>query len=46
MFLPDGTPVRAKLDLTLEEIDESTSQPGMGTPSNVNRTGDTRSNRN
>lgn len=37
MFLPDGTPVRAKLDLTLEEIDESTSQPGMGTPSNVNR---------
>ncbi|BBD70132.1 hypothetical protein NIES4072_64970 [Nostoc commune NIES-4072] len=38
MFLPDGTPVRAKLDLTLEEVDESTSQPGMGTPANVNRT--------
>jgi Contractile injection system tube protein len=45
IFLPDGTPVRAKLDLTLEEIDESTSQPGMGTPSNTNRTGDSRSNR-
>ncbi|GAB4188703.1 MAG: hypothetical protein Fur006_29370 [Coleofasciculaceae cyanobacterium] len=29
MFLPDGTPVRAKVDLTVEEIDESTSQPGM-----------------
>ncbi|AFZ01407.1 hypothetical protein [Calothrix sp. PCC 6303] len=39
MFLPDGTPVRAKLDLTLEEIDESTSQPGMGTPSNPDRIG-------
>ncbi|AFY32735.1 hypothetical protein [Calothrix sp. PCC 7507] len=37
MFLPDGTPVRAKLDLTLEEVDESISQPGMGTPANVNR---------
>jgi hypothetical protein len=35
MFLPDGTPVRAKLDLTLQEIDESTSQPGMSTPSNI-----------
>ena len=32
LFLPDGTPVRAKINLTLEEIDESTSQPGMGTP--------------
>ncbi|WP_375502507.1 hypothetical protein [uncultured Nostoc sp.] len=41
MFLPDGTPVRAKLDLTLEEVDESISQPGMGTPANVNR-GDSR----
>jgi Contractile injection system tube protein len=45
MFLPDGTPVRAKLDLTLQEIDESTSQPGMGTPSSVDRAGDTRDNR-
>ncbi|HAG83373.1 MAG TPA: hypothetical protein DD379_07820 [Cyanobacteria bacterium UBA11162] len=32
MFKPDGTPVRAKVDISLEEIDESTSQPGMGTP--------------
>lgn len=32
MFLEDGTPVRAKVNLSLEEIDESTSQPGMGTP--------------
>ncbi len=45
MFLPDGTPVRAKLDLILEEIDESISQPGMGTPSNVNRSGDNRRSR-
>lgn len=39
MFLPDGTPVRAKVNLTLEEVDESFSQPGMGTPSSVDRTG-------
>lgn len=32
LFLPDGTPVRAKINLTLEEIDESTTQPGLGTP--------------
>jgi hypothetical protein len=45
MFLPDGTPVRAKVDLELEEIDESTTQPGMGTPAAVNRSGDNRSSR-
>lgn len=45
MFLPDGTPVRAKLDLELEEVDESTSQPGMGTPATVDRAGDSRSSR-
>ncbi len=45
MFLPDGTPVRAKLSLELEEIDESTSQPGMGTSASVNRSGDSRSSR-
>lgn len=39
MFLPDGTPVRAKISITLEEVDESISQPGMGTPANVNRQG-------
>ncbi|MBE9126978.1 MULTISPECIES: hypothetical protein [unclassified Coleofasciculus] len=32
LFLPDGMPVRAKVNLTLEEIDESISQPAMGTP--------------
>lgn len=45
MFLPDGTPVRAKLDLTLEEIDLSTSNPSLGASSNVDRKGDTRANR-
>jgi hypothetical protein len=45
LFLPDGTPVRAKLDLTLEEIDESIAQPGLGTPSSVNRNSDTRTSR-
>lgn len=47
MFLPDGTPVRAKVDLTLEEIDESTSQPGMSTnqPNQATRASDTRSRR-
>ena len=45
MFLPDGTPVRAKLDLELEEVDESTSQPGMGAPGRVDRNGDSRANR-
>ena len=47
MFLPDGTPVRAKVDLTLEEIDESTSQPGMSAsqPSAATRASDTRKNR-
>jgi hypothetical protein len=45
MFLPDGTPVRAKLDLELEEVDESTSQPGMGSPGSVDRSGDSRASR-
>ncbi|AKG20504.1 CIS tube protein [Calothrix sp. 336/3] len=45
MFLSDGTPVRAKLDLSLQEIDESTSQPGMGSPAKVDRGGDSRSSR-
>ncbi|MBW4505765.1 MAG: phage tail protein [Scytonematopsis contorta HA4267-MV1] len=45
LFLPDGTPVRAKVSLTLEEVDESIAQPGMGTPSTVNRNGDNRSSR-
>lgn len=32
MFLPDGTPVRAILDLTLEQVDDSQPQPSQGTP--------------
>jgi Contractile injection system tube protein len=32
MFLADGTPVRAILDLTLEQVDDSTPQPSQGTP--------------
>ncbi|MBL1176268.1 hypothetical protein [Pantanalinema sp. GBBB05] len=45
LFLPDGTPVRAKLDLELEEVDESTSQPGMSTSGSVDRNGDSRASR-
>lgn len=32
LFLPDGTPVRAILDLTLEQADDSTPQSSQGTP--------------
>jgi hypothetical protein len=32
MFLPDGTPVRAILDLTLEQVDTSKQEPSQGTP--------------
>lgn len=32
MFLPDGTPVRAVVDLSLEQVDDSTPQPSQGTP--------------
>jgi Contractile injection system tube protein len=32
MFLPDGTPVRAVIDLTLEQVDEAKDQPKLGTP--------------
>lgn len=33
MFLPDGTPVRAILDLTLEQVDDQRPQPAQSTPS-------------
>ena len=33
MFLADGTPVRAILDLTLEQVDDNTPKPSQGTPS-------------
>jgi hypothetical protein len=37
MFLADGTPVRAKVNISLKEVDESFSQPGMGAPQSVDR---------
>jgi hypothetical protein len=33
MFLPDGTPVRAIIDLTLEQVDNPQSQPSQSPPS-------------
>lgn len=33
MFLPDGTPVRASVDITLQEIGETNSAGNTGTPS-------------
>ncbi|HEY9728978.1 MAG TPA: hypothetical protein V6D50_21215 [Chroococcales cyanobacterium] len=33
LFLPDGTPVRAILDLTLEQVDSPTAKPSQGAPS-------------
>ena len=33
MFLPDGTPVRASVDLTLQQIGETTSSGKAGPPS-------------
>lgn len=33
MFLSDGTPVRAIIDLTLEQVDNPKSEPSQGTPS-------------
>lgn len=33
MFLPDGTPVRASVDITLQEIGETADSGNTGTPS-------------
>ncbi|WP_346294323.1 hypothetical protein [Sphaerothrix gracilis] len=33
LFMPDGTPVRATVDLSLEQVDAPTPSPGQGTPS-------------
>jgi Contractile injection system tube protein len=33
LFLSDGTPVRASVDLTLEQVDNPTPQPGQGAAS-------------
>jgi hypothetical protein len=45
MFLPDGKPVRAIVSLTLKEVDETVATGGRTPPGNVNRSGDSRSNR-
>lgn len=37
LFLPDGTPVRAKMSLTLKEVDESVVSPDVSAPSSVDR---------
>ncbi|AFZ24179.1 hypothetical protein Cylst_1931 [Cylindrospermum stagnale PCC 7417] len=42
MFLPDGTPVRAKVNLTLKEADDSTPKGSVGTPAKVDRQGNKR----
>ena len=44
MFLPDGTPVRATADITLEELDEWDPPPSTSTPSpsNSERASDSR----
>ncbi|NET55088.1 MAG: hypothetical protein F6K47_02460 [Symploca sp. SIO2E6] len=42
LFLPDGTPVRAKVDLTLEEIDEPVEKPSMSNSHQVDRFGNSR----
>jgi hypothetical protein len=35
LFLSDGTPVRASVDITLKEVGETSSAGNMGTPSRV-----------
>jgi Contractile injection system tube protein len=45
LFLPDGTPVRAIADLSLEEIDATTPSPGLGASGSPDRRGDSRSGR-
>jgi hypothetical protein len=37
MFRPDGTPVRASVDLDLEQVDLPNSQPGQQTPNPSNK---------
>ncbi|WP_008317253.1 hypothetical protein [Leptolyngbya sp. PCC 6406] len=32
LFMPDGTPVRASIDLSLEQADAPTPEPSQGTP--------------
>lgn len=42
LFLPDGTPVRATVSLTLKEIGETTSSGGSTSSSGSSRTSDSR----
>ncbi len=41
MFKPNGTPVRAKVNLTLKEVDKPTSSPSMSASSEGQRGSDT-----
>lgn len=45
LFLPDGTPVQARVDMTLKEIDESSLGAGESQSASPNRSQDSRSNR-
>ncbi|MCD8489306.1 MAG: phage tail protein [Desertifilum sp.] len=45
MFLPDGTPVRAEVNLTLKEVDASVVEGQQRRPENVDRFGDSRESR-
>lgn len=45
LFLSDGTPVRAKVDMTLKQVDESFTQSSGQQSAVANRTKDSRANR-
>lgn len=45
LFLENGTPVRAKANLTLKEVDETTGPANPRAPAQVDRFGDSRSSR-
>jgi hypothetical protein len=45
MFLPDGTPVRAVVNVTLKEIGETSSAGGNASSTGASRTTDSRSSR-
>lgn len=45
LFLPDGTPVQAKVNMTLKEIDEANSGSNSSSSSVPDRNNDTRSSR-
>lgn len=45
LFLPDGTPVRAKVDMTLKQVDESFTQSSGQQSAIADRNNDSRANR-